>query len=102
MSAQVSPPKPMNVTVSHEYDHLTAAPRKKITRTNAICESKLTPRRLVYEALSPKISVEEVDVDELFGADDASSTERTMVGVAYTEDKVKIFLFDDGTYEVVP
>ncbi len=102
MSVQVSPPKPMNVTVNHEFDKLTAAPRKTITRTSAMYEQKLKPRKLTYDALSPKLEVQEVDVDELFGADDIERPERVITDVAYLENKMQVFLFDDGTYEIHP
>lgn len=97
MSLQVSPPKPLPVTVDYT-SNLPLAPRKPVERGNAMYENKLKGKRLTYEVMSPpRVSVEETTVDELFGAEDTTQ-DKVIVGTATTPGGVLIFLFDDNTY----
>jgi hypothetical protein len=97
MSLQVSPPKPLSVTVDHTRDS-PFAPRKPIERSAAMYEKRLKAKRLAYELMSPpRVSVEESSVDELFGADD-TPTDKVIIGTATTPEGNLVFLFDDNTY----
>lgn len=100
MSLQVSPPKPLAVTVNHNSHGSPFAPRKPITRSAAMYEKRLKGKRLTYEALSPpRVDVQETSVDDLFGADDIQQ-EKVILGTATMDNGDLVYLFDDNTYYV--
>lgn len=99
MSAQVSPPKP--VAIDMDSERRLFAPRKPIDRTTRMYEGKLKGRKLVYDAASPpRVTAEEVSVDDLFGMD-APEDDKVIIGMGRMDDgTTRIFLFDNGTYEL--
>lgn len=101
MSLQVSPPKPLSVTVNHDSRGSPFAPRKPIARSAAMYEKKLKGKRLAYEAMSPpRVDIEESTVDDLFGAEDIQQ-EKVIVGTATMDNGDIVFLFDDFSYYTV-
>lgn len=102
MSLQVSPPKPLAVTVNHSNTRGSPlAPRKPIERSAAMYEKRLKGKRLTYEAMSPpRVDIEESTVDDLFGAEDIQQ-DKVIVGTATMPSGELVFLFDDNTYCMV-
>jgi len=99
MASTLSPPKPLHVTVlpvtPDPHCRTPTKPRKRLTRMLPIAERDQIARKL---ALSyPDVELEETDISDLM----TETRTRTIVDTAKTEYGDLVYMFDDGTYEIL-